>query len=76
VRAFRAFEAKRLFSVPPSPICDRKNAPMTDMQDQIRPTPQRSEDVAKTRYEGGEIAAGNLKWPERVLINPHVRFTP
>jgi hypothetical protein len=49
---------------------------MTDMQDQIRPTPQRSEDVAKTRYEGGEIAAGNLKWPERVLINPHVRFTP
>jgi hypothetical protein len=38
VRAFGAFEAKRLFSAPPSPICDRENAPMTDMQDQILPT--------------------------------------
>jgi hypothetical protein len=38
VRAFGAFEAKWLFSAPPSPICDRENAPMTDMQDQIHPT--------------------------------------
>ena len=38
MRAFGAFEVKRLFSAPPSPICDRKDAPMTDMQDQIHPT--------------------------------------
>ena len=38
MRVFGAFDAKRLFSAPPSPTCDRKDAPMTDKQDQIRPT--------------------------------------
>ena len=37
MRAFGAFKAKRLFSEPPSPICDRKGVLMTNMQDQIRP---------------------------------------
>ena len=51
MRAFGAFEAKRLFSAPPSPICDRKDAPMTDMQYQIRPTHHDLKASAKAQYD-------------------------
>ena len=51
MRAFGAFEAKRLFSAPPSPNCDRKGAPMTDMQDHIRPTRDDLKASAKAHYD-------------------------
>jgi len=51
VRAFGAFEAKRLFSAPPSPNCDRKGAPMTDTQDHIRPTRHDLKASAKAQYD-------------------------
>jgi hypothetical protein len=54
VRAFGAFEAKRLFSAPPSPICDRENAPMTDMQDQILPNAGNLKWLEKPAPVGGE----------------------
>jgi len=62
VRAFGAFEAKRLFSAPPSPISDRENAPLTDMQDQ--PTATTTARSSRTSpAAGSSMAQPSSGWP-------------